>query len=231
MLLGIIGAMNEEVIQLKEVMNLSEVKEIGGYNFFKGTLFNKEVVLVECGIGKVNAAICSTLLIQEFKVDKILFTGVAGGLNPEINIGDIVVSTNLIEHDFDCTAFGYDYGVIPRMESSTFKADESLVELAKKVAEEKFGKNRVFVGTIVSGDIFVAANEKIKWLRETFKGECTEMEGAAVAHVCYVLKKPFVVIRSISDKANHDANMNFDEFVKLAAQNSKLIIEGILKNI
>ncbi|MGL4642607.1 MAG: 5'-methylthioadenosine/adenosylhomocysteine nucleosidase [Cetobacterium sp.] len=229
MLLGIIGAMHEEVIQLKEVMNLEETREIGGYQFFKGTLLNKEIVLVECGIGKVNAAICSTLLIQEFNVDKILFTGVAGGLNPEINIGDIVVSTDLIEHDFDCTAFGYEHGVIPRMENSKFKSDEELTALAKKVAEENFGKERVFVGTIVSGDTFVASNEKINWLRETFTGECTEMEGASVAHVCQVLNKPFVIIRSISDKANHDANMNFDEFVKLAAQNSKIIIEGMLQ--
>ncbi|MGL5971898.1 MAG: 5'-methylthioadenosine/S-adenosylhomocysteine nucleosidase, partial [Cetobacterium sp.] len=104
MLIGIIGAMNEEVIQLKEIMNLVETKELGGYQFFKGNLLGKDVVLVECGIGKVNAAICSTLLIQEFKVDKVLFTGVAGGLNPDINIGDIVVSKDLVEHDFDCTA-------------------------------------------------------------------------------------------------------------------------------
>ncbi|MGL4868204.1 MAG: 5'-methylthioadenosine/adenosylhomocysteine nucleosidase [Cetobacterium sp.] len=229
MLIGIIGAMNEEVIQLKEVMNLVETKELGGYQFFKGNLLGKDVVLVECGIGKVNAAICSTLLIQEFKVDKVLFTGVAGGLNPDINIGDIVVSKDLVEHDFDCTAFGYEHGVIPRMENSKFKSDEELSSLAKKIAEESFGKERVFVGTIVSGDVFVASPDKINWLRETFVGECTEMEGASVAHVCQVLNKPFVVIRSISDKANHDANMNFDEFVKLAAQNSKIIIEGMLK--
>ena len=152
-------------------------------------------------------------------------------MNPDINIGDIVVSTDLIEHDFNCTAFGYDYGVIPRMENSKFKADKELIELAKKVAEKNFGKERVFTGTIVSGDEFVASNDKIKWLRDTFVGECTEMEGASVAHVCYVLNKPFVIIRSISDKANHDANMNFDEFVKLAAQNSKIIIEGMLELI
>ncbi|MBC2851453.1 5'-methylthioadenosine/adenosylhomocysteine nucleosidase [Cetobacterium sp. 8H] len=229
MLLGIIGAMNEEVIQLKEEMILENTREIGGYNFFKGTLLGKNIVLVECGIGKVNAAICSTLLIQEFNVDKVLFTGVAGALNPEINIGDIVVSTDLVEHDFDATAFGYDYGVIPRMEVSKFQADKDLVELAKNVAIENFGKNRVFMGTILSGDVFVASPDKIKWLRDTFNGECTEMEGASVAHVCHILNKPFVIIRSISDKANHDANMNFDEFVKLAAQNSKIIIEGMLK--
>lgn len=231
MLIGIIGAMNEEVIQLKESMVLIETRELGGYKFYKGTLLGKDIVLVECGIGKVNAAICSTLLIQEFKVDKILFTGVAGGLNPNINIGDIVISTDLMQHDFNCTAFGYDYGVIPRMESSKFKTDRELAELAIKVAEKNFGKERVFTGTIVSGDEFIASNDKIKWLRETFAGECAEMEGASVAHVCYILNKPFVIIRSISDKANHDANMNFDEFVKLAAQNSKIIIEGILELI
>ncbi|WP_297598528.1 5'-methylthioadenosine/adenosylhomocysteine nucleosidase [uncultured Cetobacterium sp.] len=231
MLIGIIGAMNEEVVQLKEAMILENTKEIGGYNFFEGKLLEKNIVLVECGIGKVNAAICSTLLIQEFNVDKVLFTGVAGALNPEINIGDIVVSTDLVEHDFDATAFGYDHGVIPRMEISKFQSDKELVELAKNVAIDNFGKNRVFMGTILSGDVFVASIDKINWLRETFNGECTEMEGAAVAHVCHVLKKPFVIIRSISDKANHDANMNFDEFVKLAAQNSKVIIEGMLKGI
>lgn len=231
MLLGIIGAMTEEVTQLKEAMDLEIIEEIGGYKFFKGQLLNKNIVLVECGIGKVNAAICSTLLIQEFEVDKIIFTGVAGGLNPDINIGDIVISTDLIEHDFDCTAFGYECGVIPRMENSKFKADENLINISKEVAQTNFGIDRVFVGTVVSGDVFVASNDKIKWLRDTFNGECTEMEGAAVAHVCNVLNIPFVVIRSISDKANHDANVNFDEFVKLAAQNSKTIVEGILKAI
>lgn len=231
MLIGIIGAMNEEVIQLKETMNLKETKTIGGYEFFKGELYGKNIVLVECGIGKVNAALCSTLLIEAFNVDKVLFTGVAGALNPEINIGDIVVSTDLIEHDFNATAFGYDFGVIPRMENSKFKADKDLVELAKEAGEKEFGKERVWTGTILSGDEFVASPEKIKWLRDTFNGECTEMEGAAVAHVCELLGKPFVIIRSISDKANHDANMNFDEFVKLAAQNSKLIIERMLNQL
>ncbi len=231
MLLGIIGAMHEEVIQLKEVMTLEETRVLGGYEFYKGELLGKNIVLVEFGIGKVNAAICSTLLIQEFNVDKIMFTGVAGGLNPEINIGDIVVSTDLVEHDFDATAFGYDFGVIPRMENSKFKSDLELVKLAEEVAKEKFGEDKVWTGTIVSGDEFVASPDKIKWLRDTFNGECTEMEGAAVAHVCQVLNKPFVIIRSISDKANHDANMNFDEFVKLAAQNSKMIIEGILEKM
>lgn len=231
MAIGIIGAMNEEVIQLKGSMKIEEIKQIGGYEFYKGSLLGKEIVLVECGIGKVNAAICSTLLISEFDVEKVLFTGVAGAINTGIDIGDIVVSTELIEHDFNATAFGYDYGVIPRMESSRFKSNDELVKLAKDVAVSNFGAEKVWEGIILSGDEFVASPEKIKWLRETFNGECTEMEGASVAHVCTVLDKPFVIIRSISDKANHDASVNFDEFVKIAAHNSKMIIEGMLERI
>lgn len=231
MIIGIIGAMNEEVVQLKDAMIVVNTKNIGDFKFYKGLLLEKEVVLVECGIGKVNASMCATLLIQAFNVDKVLFTGVAGGLNPNINIGDIVISTELIQHDFDCTAFGYEPGIIPRMAESNFKADNNLIELAKKVAENSFGKNRVYTGRILSGDVFVGSGDKIKWLRDNFNGECAEMEGAAVAHVCQTLKKPFVIIRSISDKANHEANINFDEFVKLAAQNSKIIIEEMLKQL
>lgn len=231
MKIGIIGAMKEEVVQLKEKMKIENIINIGGYEFYKGNLYDKNVVLVECGIGKVNAAICSTILINTFEVDKLLFTGVAGALNPNIEIGDIVIATDLVEHDFDVTSFGYEYGVIPRMKNSNFKSDIKLVELAKSSAIEKFGKDKVWTGRIVSGDQFVASLDKIKWLREKFNGECTEMEGASVAHVCEILKKPFVIIRSISDKANKDACTNFDDFVKIAAENSKIIIEGILKKI
>ncbi|WP_319370778.1 5'-methylthioadenosine/adenosylhomocysteine nucleosidase [uncultured Ilyobacter sp.] len=231
MLIGIIGAMNEEIIELKEVMeNIQEEKKVN-LTFYRGKLNDKEVVLVECGIGKVNAAICTTLLIDHYKVDKIIFTGVAGGVNPDIEVGDIVVSTELIQHDFDTTAFGTDHGVIPRMENSVFRADETLKEIAEKVAVEKFGKEKVWTGRILSGDQFVASIDKIKWLRETFNGECTEMEGAAVAHVCYLFNTPFLILRSISDKANHDADVDFAEFVHLAAKNSKEILEGILDRI
>lgn len=230
-MIGIIGAMNEEIIQLKEIMEMEDIIKIGGFEFYKGRILNKEVVLVECGIGKVNSAICSTLLIQELKVDKILFTGVAGGINPNIEIGDIVISTDLMEYDFDCTAFGYENGVIPRMENSKFKADETLVKLAENSAKNIFSDKGIFVGRIVSGDTFVASIDKIKWLREVFNAECTEMEGASVAHVCEVFKVPFVIIRSISDKANHEADVSFEEFVKIAAHNSKLMIEEMLRLI
>ena len=231
MRIGIIGAMNEEVIELKNIMTDIQVEKIGNLEFFKGNLLNKEVILVEGGIGKVNAAICATLMIEHFKVSKVLFTGVAGGTNPDINIGDIVIGVDQIEHDFDSTAFGYALGQIPRMDTYIFEADRELVDLAYSVAVEKFGRKKVRKGRIVSGDEFVASVEKIKWLRDTFNADCTEMEGAAVAHVCHVFKMPFLIIRAISDKANHDAKVDFPEFVKLAAKNSKTIIEGILERI
>lgn len=231
MRIGIIGAMNEEVIELKNIMTDIQVEKIGNLEFFKGNLLNKEVILVEGGIGKVNAAICVTLMIEHFKVSKVLFTGVAGGTNPDINIGDIVIGVDQIEHDFDSTAFGYALGQIPRMDTYIFEADRELVDLAYSVAVEKFGREKVRKGRIVSGDEFVASVEKIKWLRDTFNADCTEMEGAAVAHVCHVFKMPFLIIRAISDKANHDAKVDFPEFVKLAAKNSKTIIEGILERI
>ncbi|MDO4588619.1 MAG: 5'-methylthioadenosine/adenosylhomocysteine nucleosidase [Fusobacterium sp.] len=231
MRIGIIGAMNEEVIELKSIMSDIQVENLGNLEFFKGNLLGKEVVLVEGGIGKVNASICATLMIEHFKVSKVLFTGVAGGTNPDINIGDIVIGVDQIEHDFNATAFGYALGQIPRMDSYIFEADKELVDLAYSVAVEKFGAEKVRKGRIVSGDEFVASVEKINWLRETFNADCTEMEGASVAHVCHVFKMPFLIIRAISDKANHDAKVDFPEFVKLAAKNSKTIIEGILERI
>ena len=230
MKIGIIGAMNEEVVELLADMINQKSEEIGNLKFYEGELKGRDVVLVECGIGKVNAAMCATLLIERFKVDQVIFTGVAGGVNPEIEIGDIVISTELIEHDFDCSAFGMDKGVIPRMANSKFKADEEMIALAEKVAVEKFGEARVWKGRILSGDQFVASPEKIEWLREYFVGECTEMEGASVAHVCELLGVPFLIIRAVSDKANSEAHVDFKEFTLLAAKNSKMIIEGMLEN-
>ena len=169
MVIGIIGAMNEEIIELKSVMTGIKEERLGNLTFFKGELKGKRVVLVEGGIGKVNGAICATLMKNHFNVDKLFFTGVAGGVNPEINIGDIVVGTDLVEHDFDCSAFGYELGKIPRMEEYQFKADENLRRIAVEVATETFGKEKVWEGRIVSGDQFIASPEKIKWLKARVK--------------------------------------------------------------
>lgn len=232
MKIGIIGAMNEEITELKELMTNINEKKVSGLTFFEGKLCGKEVVLVESGIGKVNAAISTTLLINEFKVEKIIFTGVAGAVNPNVNVTDIVIGTDLVESDMDVTAGGnYKLGEIPRMKNSNFKPDPYLFTIAHSVAVKLFGENKVFTGRIISRDEFVASTEKVNKLREIFNAECVEMEGAAVAHVCEILNTPFIILRSISDKADNEAGMTFDEFVKIAAKNSKLIVEGILNSL
>lgn len=231
MKVGIIGAIDEEVSKLKSGIKDLKVVKVEELVFYTGSLKEKDIVLVRSGVGKVNASICTTLLISYFNVTKVIFTGVAGGINPKINLGDIVISSDLIQHDFDTTASGGSYGVIPRMENSTFKADGSMIELAKEAAYKEFGRNKVWVGRILSGDQLVGSSEKVRWLRDTFCGECTEMEGAAVAHVCHLLNTPFVIIRSISDKADENIVMDAVSFTQMAADNSKILIEKIIERL
>ncbi|MGL4391868.1 MAG: 5'-methylthioadenosine/adenosylhomocysteine nucleosidase [Fusobacteriaceae bacterium] len=231
MRIGIIGAMHEEIKSLKNDMVIEREENIAGIKYFIGKILNKDIILVESGIGKVNSAICTTILIQKFDVKKIIFTGVAGAVSKELNIGDIVVGTDLVEHDFDCSAFGMSPGTIPRMDNSNFESDKNLFELAKKSAIKVMGENKIKFGRIISGDQFVADKDKIEWLGKTFGAMCTEMEGASVAHTCHLFKIPFVIIRAISDKADGSAHVDFKEFVNIAAENSKKIVEDILKNI
>lgn len=231
MRIGIIGAMNEEIIELKEMMEISATTQFSTFTYYEGKIGNREVVLVESGIGKVNAAVCSTILINNFKVDQVIFTGVAGAVDNNLNIGDVVVSVDLVTHDFDCTAFGMKPGEIPRMDESVFRSDERLMELAYDAAKKVMGEAKATVGRIVSGDQFIASKEKIQWLGTEFGASAVEMEGAAVAHVCKLLDTPFVIIRALSDKADGTAHMDFKEFVFLAAKNSKDIVLEMLKNI
>lgn len=227
-LIGIIGAMDEEVTLLKEQMEIEECRKIIGLDFYKGKLHNTDIVVVKCGIGKVNAAVCTQALICNFDIEKIINTGVAGAVFGELKIGDIVISSDAVEHDMDTTAFGDAPGVIPRMDESFFKADEKLIEIAKQAEKQLNKNNNVYVGRVVSGDQFVSSAEKKKWLWDTFNGYCTEMEGAAIAHTCYLNKIPFVIIRSISDSADGSADMDFSEFTKLAAKNSCDFVEKII---
>ncbi|MCT4687933.1 5'-methylthioadenosine/adenosylhomocysteine nucleosidase [Vallitalea sp.] len=226
---GIIGAMEEEVAALKEKMVIDEVKHCASLEFYIGKMFDKEVVVVRCGIGKVNAAVCTQIMIDKFNVDMIVNTGVAGAVSNELNIADIVISSDALQHDMDATSFGYKLGEIPRMDVSCFKADEKLIELASKASENKITDHNVFVERIVSGDQFVSNMKVKKRLLENFGGFCTEMEGASIAHVCHLNNVPFVVIRSISDKADNSAETNFAEFTKIAADNSTKIIEGMIE--
>jgi len=228
-LIGIIGAMQEEIIELKKQIKNIKENTMAGFVFYSGILNKKDIILVQSGIGKVNSAICTTILIEQFNVTKIIFTGVAGGVNNDLNVGDIVISKDLIQHDVDATAFGAKYGQIPRMNQLEFKSDINLIELAKKSAKDIFTNEKIVVGRILSGDQFVSSIEKIKWLRDKFNGDCVEMEGASVAHVATLFNIPFVVIRSISDKADHSANIDFNKFVNIAANNSKNIVLKMLE--
>lgn len=225
---GIIGAMEEEIDILKSKIEMVAAKNIVGVDFYMGKLHGKNIIIVRSGIGKVNAAICTQVLIDMYGVDYVINTGVAGSISKELEIGDIVVSDDLVYHDFDTTAVGDQIGVIPRMSCSFFKADEELIRIAKETSKTVLDKNKMYVGRIASGDQFVASKETKAHIWNNFKAYCVEMEGAAIAHTCFLNKIPFVVIRSISDKADSKATVSFDTFVKMAAKKSSDIVEEML---
>ena len=229
--IAIIGAMDEEVSILKDIMNIKETIEKASLKFYIGSLEGKEVVLVKCGIGKVNAALCAQILISEFNVDAIVNTGVAGALHDELDVYDIVISTDAIQHDFDTTVFGDKKGMIPRMDNSIFVADEKLINAAYESSKEEVKTHKVVKGRVLSGDIFISSKELKDELVREFAGYCGEMEGAAIAHVCYVNETPFVIIRAMSDKADGSADVTYEEFVGQAAHNSKDIVLRMLRNI
>lgn len=226
--IGIIGAMELEVEELKSKMEVKQVVEKAAMKFYEGSLNGKEVVIVQSGIGKVNAGICTQILVDEFVVDAVINTGVAGSLRAEINIGDIVVSTDACEHDMDVTALGYDKGVIPQMKTSFFPADRKLVETAMEVCREVNPDISVYEGRVVSGDQFISDNAVKDMLIETFHGSCAEMEGAAIAHAAYLNNLPYVVIRAISDKADGSAQMDYPEFERAAAKHSAKLVENLV---
>ena len=219
-MIGIIGAMDEEVSKIKAAMTDVEIQKRAGMDFYKGKLQGKEAVVVRCGIGKVNAALCGQILADFYQVDYMVNTGIAGSLNANIDIGDIVLSTDALQHDMDATGFGYEVGVIPRMPVSVFEADRHLIDLAKEACEKVNPDIKVFTGRVVSGDQFVSDKEKKKWLVETFHGYCTEMEGAAIAQAAYLNGIPFLIVRAISDKADGSANMDYAAFERKAIEHS-----------
>lgn len=228
-MIGIIGAMEEEVSGLKEKMQIERILKKASMEFCQGTLNGKETVVVRCGIGKVNAAVCTQILADEFKVKAIINTGIAGSLKNEINIGDIVLSSDALQHDMDATGFGYQYGEIPRMETSIFEADKNLVNLAKECCEKVNPDITAHIGRIVSGDQFISDKEKKNWITDHFEGYCTEMEGAAIAQTAYLNQIPFLIVRAISDKADDSAHMDYAEFEKKAILHSVSLMTEIIR--
>lgn len=229
MTIGIIGALNEEIELFLEGMNHRDHTKKAGITFYQGRFRDQDVVVCKSGVGKVNASVCTQILIDTYQVTNIIFTGVAGALHPDLNIGDIVISKDCMQHDMDATALGFKLGEIPYDERYIFDADSKLIDLSLKVSSAEVSKQQTILGRILSGDQFIANKEKVKKLYKELSGTCTEMEGSAVAQVCNMNKVPFVIIRSMSDKANGEANENFLEFTKLASENSYKIIDGMLK--
>ena len=229
--IGIIGAMEEEVALLLEKIELEEKVDKAGLEFYVGKLRGKDVIVVKCGVGKVNSAMCTQILISEFGAEALVNIGVAGALNDELDVNDIVISTDAIEYDMDASAFGDPKGTIPRMDCSEFKADERLINAAFDAAVKENKGHNVMKGRIATGDLFVADMETKNELVNDFGGFCCEMEGAAMAHVCYLNKAPYVIIRAMSDKADGSADVTFEEFSKKAAVTSANIVMDMLEMI
>lgn len=229
MVIGIIGAMAQETKLLIENMRNVEKVKVDALEFVVGNINSKQVVLVESGIGKVNSAIATTLLITQFKVDYVINTGSAGAIDHSLHIGDIVVSNQVAYHDADATAFGYKMGQIPQM-PLYYLANTKLVETAIN-SIDSLGMTSI-VGEIVSSDSFIASSEKINTIRYHFPlAKCSEMEGASIAQVCYVFSVPFVVVRAISDSANEKASVSFDEFIVTAGENSAKMVLKMLETL
>lgn len=229
--IGIIGAMDEEVARLKEQMQNVRITTKAMMDFYQGMLEGKQVVVVRSGIGKSNAAVCTQILVDDFQVSAVINTGIAGSLRNWIDIGDIVVSTDALHHDMDATKFGYPLGQVPRMDVLSFKADEKMAKLAKEVCEEVNPEIHVYLGRVVSGDQFVADDAVKSRILDNFGGYCTEMEGASIAHTAYLNKIPFVILRAISDKADNSASMDYPTFEKQAIEHSVRLTMGILKRM
>ena len=228
--IGIIGAMEEEVEALRAKLTSAEKLTKASMDFYSGVLNGHKVVIVRSGIGKVNAGICTQILADLFHVDAVINTGIAGSLKAEINIGDIVISTDAVQHDMDATGFGYKPGVIPRMETSC-QADPTLVRAAKAACEKAVPEIQAFTGRIVSGDQFISDRAVKDRILAQFGGMCTEMEGAAIAQAAYLNKIPFVIIRAISDKADDSAVVDYPAFERQAILHSVALVENFVTKI
>ena len=228
---GIIGAMVDEVESLKAAAGVQKTTEIASMEFCEGTLGDTPVVIVQCGMGKVNAGICAHTLINDFGCTEIINTGVAGSLDGQIDIGDIVVSTEAVQHDFDVEAIGFEKGEIPYTGLIAFPADDGLRAEAVSAIEEVAPDIHVFEGRVCSGDQFISTKEQKDAIISNFGGLCCEMEGAAIAQTCYLNDTPFVVIRAISDKPDGAGAADYQAFEAQAAARCASIVEYIVENL
>ena len=228
--LGIIGAMTIEIETLKEQMKDIRISRRTGMEFLEGTLSGLDVVVVQCGVGKVNAAMCAQTLCACYGVTHLVNTGIAGSLSAQLDIGDLVVSQDAMYHDFDCVHFGYEMGKVPGMDVVSFPADETLIRYASAAAES-VNPGHVKIGRVASGDQFVAEKPLKEQIISRTQALCTEMEGAAIAQTAYRNQLPFVILRAISDKADDSAEMDYPTFETQAAHRCAEITREFAKKL
>ena len=228
--LGIIGAMQVEVDLLLKAMDRKYGKTIAGSVFYEGTLEGLPVVVVQCGVGKVNAAICAQILCDCYHVTHLVNTGIAGSLCADLDIGDLVVSTDAMYHDVDCVNFGYPMGKVPGMDVISFPADNDMIGYAYAAAEA-VNPGHTKKGRIASGDQFVAEKALKEKIIANTQGLCTEMEGAAIAQTAYRNNVPFVILRAISDKADNSANMDYPTFEQIAAHRCAEVTRNLARRL
>ena len=229
--IGIIGAMEIEVETLKKEMNIAKTETIANMEFNEGILGNTEVVVVKSGVGKVNAGICVQILASVYHVTHVINTGAAGSLEAKIDIGDFVVSTDAVYHDVDATIFGYKKGEVPQTGLREFPADKWMTEKIKKAAETADISGKLWDGRVCSGDQFISDEAVKNEIKAEFNALCTEMEGAAIAHACYLNRIPFVILRAISDKADGSDIVDYPEFEKKAAHDCAALTESFIKSL
>ncbi len=228
--LGIIGAMEIEVAILKRKLENSTVSRIGSMEFYEGKLAGLDVVIVMCGVGKVHAAMCAQVLCSHFGVTHLVNTGVAGSLDPELDICDVLVSTDAIQHDMNVNHLGYPVGKVPGLAVTAFPADETLMRYAYE-ASEALRPGHTKYGRVATGDQFVSSKAQKECIIADTAASCTEMEGAAIAQAAYLNGVPFVVLRAISDKADDSAEMDYPTFEKMAAANCAAVTEALAKRL
>lgn len=226
--IAIMGAMPEEIEPIISELEDLNVTEYAANKYYEGRYKGEEVVVAYSKIGKVFATLTATILIEKFGCDRLLFSGVAGAISPELKVGDLIIAEGLCQHDLDIVAFGHPYGYVPEGEVCV-ASDEKLREVAKKVAEAKGLELKE--GIIATGDQFVADEERKNWIGKTFNADALEMEGAAVAVVCSALDVPFFILRAISDAADMDASFSFDEFLESSAKISADFILSMVEEI
>lgn len=229
--IGIIGAMDPEVDALKEYAHINNKTTIAGMEFCEGTMGDRNVVIVKCGMGKVNAGICANTLINDFNCTKVINTGVAGSLDNRIDIGDVVISTDAVQHDYDVEAIGFQKGEIPYTGLYAFPADKDLREAAARAVSESAPEIHAYEGRVCSGDQFITSKEQKDMITDHFGGECCEMEGGAVAQACYLNDTPFVIIRAISDKTDGSQEVEFEKFLADAAGHCTKIVRYMVENM